>query len=133
VLKRLTKKARTIMTKAITKKATTKKAVVVAQDLGPIKFPKAIDFYKVDLVKKVKETVVETPVVVVETKPVTKADLARVILGEAYSDLKNVPQRKDIIKRLVEEAKLTPAGAATYLQNYKGKHGYSVKKVPVTA
>jgi hypothetical protein len=42
-----------------------------------------------------------------------------------------VPQRKDILARVKTEAGLTDAGAATYLQNYKRKHGLS--KAPETA
>ena len=65
----------------------------------------------------------------------TKADKARTIFKEAYS-MSPVPQRKDIINRLVIEAGLTKAGAATYLQNMKTKAGLVVSRttsVPATA
>jgi hypothetical protein len=64
---------------------------------------------------------------------VTKADKARVVLGEAYADMAKVPARKDIINRLVAEAELTPAGAATYLQNFKTKHGLTQKALAAKA
>jgi hypothetical protein len=104
-------------------KATNKNAIVATAELGAIKFPKASDFVK---------AVAETAAPVVETKPVTKADLARVILAESYG-MAVVPARKEIIKRLVEEAKLTPAGAATYLQNYKTKNGLTQKALAAVA
>lgn len=78
-------------------------------------------------------TVAENTAVVKTVTAVTKADVARAIFNESYS-MNPVPQRKDIINRFVAEAGLTKMGAATYLQNFKDKAGYSVKKVkPVTA
>jgi hypothetical protein len=57
----------------------------------------------------------------------TKADKARTIFKEAYGT-SPVPQRKDIIHRMVNEAGLTKAGAATYLQNMKTKAGLVVSR-----
>jgi hypothetical protein len=59
----------------------------------------------------------------------SKADKARAIFAQAYADPKAVPARKDIIARCVNEAGLTPKGAATYLQNYKAKNNLVVKRV----
>jgi hypothetical protein len=53
-----------------------------------------------------------------------KAAKAREIFAECYAQ-SPVPQRKDILARAISEAGLTPAGAATYLQNYKRKEGLS--------
>ena len=58
-----------------------------------------------------------------------KAAKANAIFAECYA-MSPVPQRKDILARVEKEAGLTPAGAATYLQNYKRKHGLS--KAPAT-
>ena len=78
----------------------------------------------------------ETTVTVTQTVvAATKADKARTIFKEAYS-MSPVPQRKDIINRMVVEAGLTKAGAATYLQNMKTKAGLVVarpKSAPATA
>jgi hypothetical protein len=74
-----------------------------------------------------KEVIAAAPAVV------TKADKARVVLGESYADMAKVPARKDIINRLVAEAELTPAGAATYLQNFKTKHGLTQKALAAKA
>ena len=67
------------------------------------------------------------PEVVKTATSVNKADKARAIFDECYKQ-SPVPQRKDIIARAVKEADLTPAGAATYLQNYKTKNGLVQKK-----
>lgn len=61
--------------------------------------------------------------VLLATKKETKADKALIVFMDCYKDLKNVPQRKDIINRLVSECGLTVNGAATYLQNMKKKAG----------
>ena len=58
----------------------------------------------------------------------TKATKARAIFNDCYKDAANVPQRKDIINRMIAEAGLTKAGAATYLQNFKSKAGLVAKK-----
>lgn len=56
--------------------------------------------------------------VVVESKP-TKASLARPIFVEMYGQ--PGVARKDIIARLIKDAGLTKAGAATYYQNFVAK------------
>ena len=61
-----------------------------------------------------------------------KADKARAIFADAYAQTP-VPQRKEIINRMVAEAGLTKAGAATYLQNFKAKAGLVVKRTPAAA
>lgn len=53
-----------------------------------------------------------------------KSAIATKIFDESYA-MTPVPQRKDILARVKAEAGLTDAGAATYLQNYKRKHGLS--------
>ena len=58
----------------------------------------------------------------------SKADKARQIFNESYANPAAIPQRKDIIARMVNEAGLTKAGAATYLQNFKSKAGLVQKK-----
>lgn len=69
------------------------------------------------------------PVVVTTRQATGKSAIAQKIFDESYAnyatDPKSVPQRKDILQRCIDEAQLTPSGAATYLQNYKRKHGYS--------
>jgi hypothetical protein len=60
-------------------------------------------------------------------KAETKADKARAIFAECYS-MNPVPQRKDILARIQNEAGCTKAGSATYLQIYKDKNGLSAKK-----
>lgn len=72
------------------------------------------------------------PMVVTTAKAENKADKAREIFNDCYKnyhvDPKSVPARKDIINRMVTEAGLTQAGAATYLQNFKDKAGLVNKK-----
>lgn len=58
---------------------------------------------------------------IVTTVATSKAQKANQIFTESYAQ-SPVPQRKDILARAVAEADLTPAGAATYLQNFKAKH-----------
>lgn len=72
-------------------------------------------------------------VVVIKTeKSIQKTDLAREVFNDCYknyhTDPKSVPQRKDIINRLISECGLTQNGAATYLQNMKKKAGLVVSK-----
>lgn len=64
---------------------------------------------------------------IVTAASATKADKARVIFAESYAQ-DTVPQRKDIIARVINEAGLTKAGASTYLQNYKSKQGLTMSK-----
>jgi hypothetical protein len=64
-----------------------------------------------------KETI-QTPAAV------NKSAIATAIFDECYK-MSPVPQRKDILARVKQEAGLTDAGAATYLQNYKRKHNLS--------
>ena len=71
------------------------------------------------------------PEVVTTATADNKAAKARAIFDECYK-MNPVPQRKDIIARAVNEAGLTPAGAATYLQNYKTKNNL-VKKAAAPA
>lgn len=75
-----------------------------------------------------KSPVVEVVQTLIVQKTVTKADLARVVFNKAYRDPLNVPKRELIIKMMMEEAGLTKAGAATYLQNFKKKAGLVVDK-----
>lgn len=67
------------------------------------------------------------PEVITTQVSVNKADKARAIFKEMFAQ-SPVPQRKDMIARAVNEAGLTQAGAATYLQNYKTKNGLVQKK-----
>ena len=71
-----------------------------------------------------------TAAAVIVAAPVveTKASKARAVFNDCYKDAAAVPQRKDIIARMVAECGLTKAGAATYLQNFKTKAGLVVKK-----
>ena len=62
---------------------------------------------------------------------VSKASIANAIFKKMFA-MPQVPARKDMIKAAMAEAKLTEKGAATYLQNYKAKHGL-VKKAAATA
>lgn len=75
--------------------------------------------------EKSQQEVVAAPVL-------TKADKARKIFTECYAQTP-VPKREVIIKRFIEEAGLTKAGAGTYLQNMKNKAGITVHRTPVTA
>jgi hypothetical protein len=85
----------------------------------------------------IKGATVETTAAVVANSEVikapTKADKGREIMAECYADMTKVPARKDIIGRLVAEAALTPAGAATYLQNFKSKNGLTQKALAAKA
>ena len=54
--------------------------------------------------------------------PNSKASKANAIFTECYA-MNPVPQRKDIIDRAIKEAGLTQHGAATYLHNFRNKHG----------
>lgn len=83
--------------------------IVAEVNNGKFEFPTAASMAK---------AVVQTIVVVAK-----KSHLAQIIFDESYK-MNPVPQRKDIIARLMAEASLTAAGAATYLQNMKKKAGY---------
>ena len=93
---------------------------------GAFVFPKAEHFINPVVVE------VAQPIVILSAKSVTKADKAREVFMDCYKnyhiDPKSVPQRKDIINRLMSECGLTQNGAATYLQNMKSKAGLVVKK-----
>lgn len=76
-----------------------------------------------------KTTKVAAPELISTVKATTKADKARAIFNECYAQ-SPVPQRKDILERMQKEADLTPAGSATYLQNFKRVAGLvATKKV----
>lgn len=62
------------------------------------------------------------PAAVVAAAAPSKAKKANAIFAEMFA-MSPVPARKDMIARAVKEAGLTDSGAATYLQNYKTKHG----------
>lgn len=68
------------------------------------------------------------PEVVTTATSVNKADKARAIFSEMFA-MNPRPARKDMIARAVQEADLTPAGAATYLQNYKAKNNLVQRRV----
>jgi hypothetical protein len=74
-----------------------------------------------DVLNQVTEQLTTSTEVVatVETK-LTKADIGRTIFNE---ELPNGLVRKTVIGRLIKEAQLTKAGAATYFQNMKKKAG----------
>lgn len=61
-----------------------------------------------------------------ETAIVTKADISRKIWAEELAKVNDgeFPVRGVTIKRLIAEANLTKAGAATYYQNMKKKFGF---------
>lgn len=81
------------------------------------------------------EVLNDKPVDKVETiVSVTKASIANPILAEMFSKPEaERPARKDMIGTLVEKAGLTKAGAATYLQNFKAKNGYTKPRAVATA
>ena len=86
----------------------------------------------VEVIQKVEEAVVESTVEVVQSPvAVSKASIANAIFKQMFG-MSTVPARKDMIQRAMKEAKLTEKGAATYLQNYKAKHGLTKPKA-VTA
>lgn len=62
---------------------------------------------------------------------VTKADTGRTIFNEELATGTLV--RKNVIDRLMKEAGLTKAGAATYFQNMKNKAGLVVHKAKEVA
>lgn len=62
----------------------------------------------------------------------TKASKARAIFATMFAQ-SPVPARKDMIAAAIKGAGCTPAGAATYLQDYKGKNGLSAKRTPAVA
>lgn len=65
---------------------------------------------------------------VIQSAP-SKASKANQIFAEMFGR-EVVPARKEMIAAVVQHAGLTPAGAATYLQNYKSKHGLVHKAAP---
>ena len=76
--------------------------------------------------KSVKKPVVKKQIVkkdeVKKDKPETKMDKAVFIVEEMWKDYcDGKVERKDIIKRLMDDAKLTKNGAATYFFNIKKK------------
>ena len=119
------------MTKAKSKAV---KVNLVKAEKPVVQQQQQVSQFEIDLQNAEANATVAVNTTVVKTvTAVTKADVARAIFNESYS-MNPVPQRKDILNRFVEEAGLTKSGAATYLQNFKDKAGYSVKKVkPVTA
>lgn len=62
----------------------------------------------------------------------SKAKVAKAIFKEMFA-MNPQPARKDMINRAVAEAKLTPQGAATYLQNYKRDNNLSKPRAVVVA
>lgn len=60
----------------------------------------------------------------------SKAKIAKGIFAEMFA-AQPVPARKDMIARAVAEAKLTPQGAATYLQNFKKANNLVTPRVAV--
>lgn len=103
-------------------------ALVAYQE--PKSFQETIGFkptIDVDVVYQEPKPIVEmisfNPTPIVSETSTKKSILAQAIFDECYK-MVPVPQRKDIINRLTLEAKLTKAGAATYLQNMKKKAGY---------
>lgn len=98
------------------------------QDFGkPVVLDTELDISKIkNLINNSTRTINNGGVAVNNGGHVTKADLARVIMKNMYLEGQNkgfVPARKDVISRLIKEAGLTQAGAATYLQNWKTKMG----------
>jgi hypothetical protein len=81
------------------------------------------------------EVLIDAPVDKVETiVAVTKASIANPILAEMFAKPEaERPARKDMILAIRKAAGLTPAGAATYLQNYKAKNGYTKPREVATA
>lgn len=79
-----------------------------------------------------KNTKVAAPELISTVKAETKADKARAIFNECYAQ-SPIPQRKDILARMQKEADLTPAGSATYLQNFKRVAGLVASKAPAVA
>lgn len=77
-----------------------------------------------DDVGTVPADVAKGPETIQTQTSVNKSAIATAIFDECYK-MNPVPQRKDILARVKEAAGLTDAGAATYLQNYKKKHGLS--------
>lgn len=78
------------------------------------------------LINQINETANMNNVIINQNVVITKASLARGIFEE---ELKNGLVRKDTINRLMGEANLTKAGAATYFQNMKKKAGLVVSRV----
>ena len=70
--------------------------------------------------------VAAVPAVVIAAAP-SKASKANAIFAEMFA-MSPLPARKDMIQRAVKEAALTESGAATYLQNYKSKHGLTAPR-----
>lgn len=64
------------------------------------------------------------PAAVIQLAPAapSKASKANAIFAQMFA-MEQVPARKEMIAAAVQQAGLTPQGAATYLQNYKSKHG----------
>lgn len=79
------------------------------------------------------ETITAAPAAAAGTV-VNKASIARTVFAEAYPDGKTTSlQRKEIINQMVAKAGLTPAGAATYLQNFKKAAGIVQPRAAATA
>lgn len=49
----------------------------------------------------------------------TKTDKGREICQEMYADPSNVPRRANVLSRLEIDAKMTPASAASFLENWR--------------
>ncbi len=82
------------------------------------------------LIKEIDQQVVENKQTVVLTETTTKASLGRSIWNDEVSKQNGqAPIRATTIKRLMLEAGLTQAGAATYFQNMKKKAGFVNSKV----
>ena len=128
VLKRLTTESESIMSKAKSKIATTSIASAIAATAAhAAEHPAPVVAAAPQASAPAANSATITTAVAVN-----KADKARVIFAEAYAQ-SPVPQRKEIIGRMVAEAGLTKAGAATYLQNFKTKAGLVVKRTPAAA
>jgi hypothetical protein len=83
-----------------------------------------------------KETIVAASAAAkVETiTTVTKASIANPLLAEMFAKPEaERPARKDMIAVIMEKAGLSKAGAATYLQNFKAKHGLTAPRATAVA
>lgn len=78
--------------------------------------------------KDIPEVIAAAPAVVEVTKktrqvdPNSKTQKCNAIFAECYA-MDKVPQRKDILAKAVEATGASPQAAATFLHNYRNKHG----------
>ncbi len=107
--------------KPVIKKAAKKPEVIKARGKTDTK-PTINKMKKPESKPSVNKTAVKSKVIKTPAKPESKSEQAMKIMEAVWDDIQaGKVQRKDMIKRFIDEVGLTKAGASTYYGNIKKK------------